>query len=154
MMANQLVTDRRLQERRAGAAFVCPYQLGITQGRRHTQRRSTQGTAYVDQYSWPLVTCCLTIILLSATDAYLTIRILSGGGTELNYFMETLVEDSTQKFTNFKLALTSLAVILLAIHHEIQICGKFRCRHLLYMISIGYACLIGYELMLLQIIDL
>lgn len=152
-MANQLTIDQRLQERRAGASFVCPYQLGIKQGRRVTRRRSGKGAAYVDKYGWPLVICCLAIVLFSATDAFLTINILSDGGTELNYFMAVLIEESTQKFVRFKLALTSLAAIILTIHHEVQIRGGFRCRHLLYMISTGYAGLIGYELVLLQIID-
>lgn len=152
MMTNQPAIDRRSQERRAEAAFVCPYQLGTRQGRRSTQRRSVQGAAYVDQYGWPVTACCLAIVLLSATDAFLTINILSGGGAELNYFMETLIESSTQKFIDLKLALTSLATILLTIHHEVQIHSGLRCRHLLYTISTGYTCLIGYELILLQII--
>lgn len=153
MTTNQPAMDRRSRERRAEAAFICLYQLGIKQGQRFTQRRSVRGAAYVDQYSWPVAACCLVIIFLSATDAFLTINILSGGGTELNYFMETLIESSTQKFIGLKLALTSLATILLTIHHEVQIHGEFRCRHLLYTISTGYACLIGYELILLQAID-
>jgi len=151
-VTNQLTLDQRLQERRAGASFVCPYQLGIKQGRRVTRRRSGKGAAYVDRYGWPLVICCLAIVLFSATDAFLTINILSDGGTELNYFMAVLIEESTQKFIYFKLALTSLAAIILTIHHEVEIYGRFRCRHLLYVISTGYACLIGYELVLLRII--
>lgn len=151
---NQLMLDQRLQERRAGASFICPYQLGIKQGRRVAHRRSGKGAAYVDSYGWPLVICCLAIVSFSAMDAFLTISILSAGGTELNYFMEVLIEESAQKFTYFKLALTSLAAIILTIHHEVEICGRFRCRYLLYMISIGYACLIGYELLLLRIIGI
>ncbi|MCC6917469.1 DUF5658 family protein [Nitrosomonas sp.] len=151
-MSNQLTVNRRSRERRIRAAFVCPYQLGFKQGRRLVQRRSVRGAAYVDQYDWLLTTCCLAIVLLSAADAFLTVSILTGGGTELNYFMEILIENSTQKFIAFKLALTSLAAILLTIHHEVQIHGGFRCRHLLYMISTGYTCLISYELILLQVI--
>ncbi len=151
-MANQLMIDQRLQERRAEISFVCPYQLGIKQGQRVIRRRSGKGAAYVDKYSWPLVVCCLAIVIFSATDAFLTINILSEGGTELNYFMAVLIEESTQKFIYFKLALTSLAAIILTIHHEVEIYGRFRCRHLLYVLSAGYACLIGYELVLLRII--
>ena len=153
IVANQLMMDRRLQERRAETSFVCPYQLGVKHGRRVARRRSGKGAAYVDQYAWPLVVCCLAIVVFSATDAFLTINILSGGGTELNYFMAVLIEGSAQQFIHFKLALTSLAVIILTIHHEVQIWGEFRCRHLLYMISAGYTCLIGYELVLLQVIN-
>ncbi|WP_292978420.1 DUF5658 family protein [Nitrosomonas sp.] len=149
-MTSQFAMDQRLQERRARVSLVCPYQLGIKQGRRVAQRRAGKGAAYVDRYGWSLMFCCLAIVLLSATDAFLTIDILSGGGAELNYFMAVLLEENTDKFVRFKLLLTSLAVIILTMHHEVRIRGVFRCRHLLYTISTGYACLIGYELVLLQ----
>jgi len=152
-MMNQLAVDQRQQERRIEVSFVCPYQLGIKRGRRIAQRRSDHGAAYVDQYSWQLVTCVLAIVLLSTTDAFLTMNILAGGGAELNYFMAALIEKDMQQFIFAKLALTSLAVIMLAIHHEVRLCVGFRCRHLLYMFLLGYASLIGYELILLQLIN-
>jgi len=151
-MMNQLMTDQRQQERRAEISFICPYQLGAKRGRRVAQRRSDHGAAYVDQYGWQLVACVLAIVLLSTTDAFLTINILSGGGTELNYFMAALIEEGIQKFIFAKLALTSLAVIMLTIHHEVRLCIGLRCRHLLYIFLTGYVCLIGYELILLQYI--
>lgn len=154
MTTNQLVIDQRQWERRAEISFVCPYQLGIKQGRRVARRRSDRGAVYVDQYGWRLVVCVLAIVLFSATDAFLTINILSGGGAELNYFMAILIEEGMQKFVFTKLALTSLAVIMLTIHHEVRLCAGIRCRHLLYIFLSGYACLISYELMLLQFIGM
>lgn len=153
MMYQQLTIDQRQQERRTEIPFVCLYQLGIKKGKRVAQRRSNRGAAYVDQYGWLVVACVLAIVLLSTTDAFLTINILSGGGTELNYFMAALIEESVQKFVLVKLALTSLAAIMLTIHHEVRLCVGLRCRHLLYMFLMGYASLIGYELLLLQVIN-
>lgn len=152
MTTDQLITDQRLWERRADISFVCPYQLGIKPGRRVAQRRSDHGAAYVDQYGWHLVVCVLAVVLFSATDAFLTMNILSEGGTELNHLMAILIEEGVQKFVFAKLALTSLAVIMLTIHHEVRLCAGIRCRHLLYIFLSGYACLISYELMLLQLI--
>lgn len=155
MMANQYIPDQRLQERRAAPSFVCLYQLGIKRGRRVAQRRSERGVmAYVDQYGWHLVACVIAIVLLSATDAFLTMNILAGGGAELNHFMAALIEQGMQQFVFTKLALTSLAVIMLTIHHEAKLCAGFRCRHLIYLFLFGYVCLIGYELLLLQLIDI
>jgi hypothetical protein len=151
-MVNQRMLDHRLQERRAKPPFICFYQLGIKRGRRVAQRRSGRGSAYVDQYGWRLVTCVIAIVLFSATDAFLTMNILAGGGTELNYFMAVLIEEGMQKFIFAKLALTSLAVIMLAIHHEAKFYAGFKCRHLLYLFLLGYVCLISYELLLLQLI--
>jgi hypothetical protein len=152
-MTNHLaVIDQRLQNRRSNIPFLCPYQLGIKQGKRIARRRSEPGEAYVDRYGWAVVSCCLAIVLLSATDAFLTLNILANGGMELNSLMAALIEESTQKFVYSKLALTSLATIILVIHHEVRIVTTLRCRHLLYLIALGYACLIGYELILLQFI--
>jgi hypothetical protein len=55
------------------------------------------------------------------------------------------------KFVAFKLALTSMALILLVIHHDVHVMKKIRVRHLKYMILAGYSMLIGYELHLLKL---
>lgn len=152
MMNNTETGERRAWERRSPIPFLCPYQLGIKSGRRSGVRRAAVNVAYVDNYAGHIVFCCLVIVLLSATDAFLTLNILERGGVELNEFMAELIEDSTHKFVMFKLALTSLAAVFLVIHHEVRIMTKFRCRHLLYTILAGYICLIGYELILLNFV--
>ncbi len=146
------VNNRREWERRSPIGLFCPYQLGIKNGRRGNVRRAEANAAYVDNYAWHIGFCCLTIVLLSATDAFLTLNILARGGMELNEFMAVLIEDNTSKFVMFKLALTSLAAIFLVIHHEVEIMARFRCKNLLYAILTGYLCLVSYELVLLNFI--
>jgi hypothetical protein len=125
--------------------------MGIKKGRRINKRRSGAGAAYVDSYAPYLVLCTIAIVLLNAMDALLTLNILARGGAELNIFMAILMENSTEKFVHFKLALTSLALIFLIIHHNHQLIGKLQIRHLLYLILFGYLTLIGYEVALLTI---
>jgi hypothetical protein len=152
-MANHTASiEQRLQDRRSDISFICPYQLGLKQGKRVATRRADSKAAYVDSYSWQLVFCCLAIVLLSASDAFLTLNILANGGVELNGLMAILIDDSTQKFVLFKLSLTSLAAIFLVIHHDLEIFAGFRCKHILYLILLGYFFLIGYELVLLWLI--
>jgi hypothetical protein len=152
-MANHTASiEQRLQDRRSNISFICPYQLGLKQGRRVATRRADSKIAYVDRYSWQLVYCCLAIVLLSASDAFLTLNILANGGIELNGLMAVLIDNSTQKFVFFKLTLTALAAIFLVIHHDLQIFARFRCRHILYLVLLGYFFLIGYELVLLRLI--
>lgn len=153
MMNNIEVSDRRALERRSPISLFCPYQLGIKHGRRSSVRRAEANVAYVDNYAWHIGFCCLAIVLLSATDALLTLNILARGGVELNEFMAVLIEDNTHKFVMFKLALTSLAAIFLVIHHESRIImARLRCKYLLYAILTGYLCLVGYELTLLSFV--
>lgn len=151
MTNTRIIIDQRTQDRRASIPFYCLYHLGIKKGRRINKRRSSVGAAYVDSYSPHLMLCTIAIILLSAMDALLTLNILTRGGTELNSFMAILIKDSAEKFVHFKLALTSLALIFLVIHHNVQLSMRLKVRHLLYSILFGYITLIGYEVALLTI---
>lgn len=151
MTNTRIIIDQRSQDRRASIPFFCLYHLGIKKGRRINKRRSGAGVAYVDSYAPHLILCTIAIILLSAMDALLTLNILAKGGTELNSFMAILIDDSTEKFVHYKLVLTSLALIFLVIHHDVQLIARLQVKHLLYSILFGYITLIGYEVALLTI---
>ncbi len=147
------ISNNRSQDRRQGIPFFCPFHLGIKTGKRVGERRETARgePVYVDCYAGHLMLCTIAILFLSAADAFFTLNILANGGEELNWFMKILIEDSVEKFVVFKLALTSMALILLVMHHNVQLAGSMRVRHLQYMVLIGYGILIGYELHLLEL---
>ena len=150
-MANTVaISNNRCQDRRQGMPFFCAFHLGIKTGRRIGERRVGRGKpGYVDYYAGHLMLCTIAILFLSALDAFLTLNILANGGEELNWFMAVLIENGIEKFVGFKLALTALALILLVIHHNVQLTRRIRVRHIKYMILCGYSVLIGYELHLL-----
>lgn len=146
------ISNNRCQDRRQNMPFFCAFHLGIKTGRRASERRAgRREPGYVDYYSGHLMLCTIAILFLSMLDAFFTLNILAKGGEELNWFMAVLIEDSVEKFVGFKLALTSLALILLVIHHNVQLTQRIRVRHLKYMILAGYSVLIGYELHLLHL---
>ena len=147
------ISNNRCQDRRQGMPFFCAFHLGIKTGRRAGERRiiGRGKPGYVDYYAGHLMLCTIAILFLSILDACFTLSILAHGGEELNWFMATLIEDSVEKFIGFKLALTSIALILLVIHHNVQLTKRIRVRHLKYMILVGYSVLIGYELHLLEL---
>ncbi|PTN12119.1 DUF5658 family protein [Nitrosomonas aestuarii] len=148
--------DLRVQDRRREVPFFCAYHLGIKQGRRMDERRSSEGrwnAAYVDLYTDRLMLCVVGILVLSICDAVFTLKILAQGGDELNWFMAILIDDSVEKFIAVKMALTSLALIMLVIHHNVKVFYKMRVRHLKYMLLSGYGFLIGYELYLLELVS-
>ncbi|MBS0423774.1 MAG: hypothetical protein JSR71_04955 [Proteobacteria bacterium] len=153
-MVNIIVTtDSRKQDRRQEMPFFCVYHLGIKMGKRSADRRvSARGKPeYVDRYAGSLLFCVIAILFLSALDAHLTLNILMNGGEEINWFMAVLIEESAEKFVAIKLALTSMALILLVIHHNVRLAKFLRVRHLKYMILTGYSTLIGYEWYLLEL---
>lgn len=154
MINNTAIMDSRCSDRRAIIPFFCKYQLGIKIGRRMKDRRDSSKrskAAYVDRYSWQVVLCVIGIMILSAMDAFFTLNILAKGGEELNIFMAVLIEDNITKFVSIKLALTAFALLLLTIHQNVKLIASLRVRHLQYMVLVGYASLIGYELHLLEL---
>ena len=152
MISSAVVMDNRYQDRRSEMPFFCLYQIGIKTGRRMSERRlNIKAPVYVDRYAGHLMLCAICIMILSSMDAFFTLNILEKGGEELNPFMAVLIEDSVSKFIALKLALTSLALILLTMHHNVLLTEKIRVRHIEYSILTGYTVLIGYELFLLHL---
>lgn len=150
----EITSESRIQDRRAKTPFLCAYHLGLKSGRRESARRADRGSpVYVDRYANYLLFCIASILILSALDAFFTLNILARGGEELNWFMEVLIKDDVSKFVGIKLALTSLALALLVIHHDTLVTAKLRLRHLVFVILGGYMLLIGYELFLLQLLN-
>lgn len=147
------ISNNRCQDRRQSMPFFCAFHLGIKAGRRMNERRATEcgRPGYVDYYAGHLMLCAVVILFLSALDAFLTLNILNNGGEELNWFMAVLIDDGVEKFVGFKIALTAMALILLVIHHNVQLTRRVRVRHIKYFILLGYSVLIGYELHLLEL---
>ena len=151
-MVSDVATCRRQDDRRGVTPFLCAYHLGLKEGKRANERRAIRGAAaYVDRYTGCMMLCAMTIILLSGMDAMLTLRILAAGGEELNWFMAVLLEQGTEQFVLFKIALTALAVLLLAIHQNVVLLGKMRVKHFKYLTLLGYSALISYEFYLLEL---
>ena len=153
-MDGMMTYDLRVQDRRKAVPFFCAYHLGLKQGRRMNARRMCEarwGAAYVDRYADHLMVCVVGILFLSICDALFTLRILAHGGEELNWFMAVLIDDSVEKFIVFKMALTSLALIMLIIHHNVRILYAVSVKHITYAILSGYGVLISYELYLLEL---
>lgn len=147
----QNTMDRRVEDRRQGTPFFNLYQLGIGGRRRNARRGGDDVITYPDHYHPSVILCALAVVIMSALDAAFTLSLLSAGAVELNSVMAVLIEDDVRKFVVFKLALTSLAVLLLVIHHEARIGSWLRVRHVHYATIAGYAILIGYELALLRV---
>lgn len=153
-MSTVMADDLRVQDRRKAVPFFCAYHLGLKQGRRMNERRMSEarwGPAYVDRYADHMMLCVVGILFLSICDAFFTLKILAQGGEELNWFMAVLIDNSVEQFIAVKMTLTSLALIMLVIHHNVRILYTLRVRHIKYTILSGYSILIGYELYLLEL---
>jgi hypothetical protein len=122
--------------------------------RRGMRRAEDHKTShYVDIYDKATVIAAITVIFLSCTDSLLTLLLISEGrATEANPVMRILIESDTTLFVAAKAALTILCLLFLIAHKNFWLFNKrLHGKYLLFGTFIGYASLINYELILLNV---
>lgn len=95
----------------------------------------------------------LGILLLSLTDAILTLTLISNGAIEVNPLMRPLVGGSGHAFGFWKIGLTAMGVTLLIVLARLRVWGR-GVGTILYVVLAAYAVLVSYELLLLRNIPL
>ncbi|MGH8326666.1 MAG: DUF5658 family protein [Steroidobacteraceae bacterium] len=139
---------RRGPDRRTRVARALVY--GSIKPRRLGPRRAGEhALAAIDWYHpWWLVIATL-ILALCATDAILTVVLISRGAYELNPLLAPLISGSGVLFVAVKVGLTGVSVVLLTVLSRVKAFGRLPVALLLYAVLAGYAVLIAYELRLL-----
>jgi hypothetical protein len=136
----QATVDRR---KRSSWSLI----YGSFSPRRRGPRRSEDRHGFVADWHEPrLLHSSIAILLLSAMDAYLTLRLLSQGAKELNWFMAQLIQLSPQHFVALKMALTGLGLIVLVTRRHARLFGRIPVEGILYAMLFGYLALVGYEI--------
>lgn len=133
-------TDRRQRPTRS------LHYHGVT-GRRVLQRRKTDlGQMSTDCFDKPVWFAALAIILFSVMDFILTTLILEAGGTELNWLMNHVIQQSSAVFFATKYSLTALAVLILLSHHQHVFFRAIKVNNILYGLALLYFVLFIYEI--------
>ena len=136
--------DRRIigERRKLSTAFLS--RQTIYSGRRRTVRREVDKKTYilVDNYSPRLFLILLLLLLLSVTDAYLTLSLVKvSNATELNPIMALYLEHGTFTFFLEKFLFTSVAVFIFCVLNNFAVA-----RVSLALAIIFYFGLVFYEL--------
>jgi hypothetical protein len=122
--------------------------------RRHAPRRSAERHAVVTDWFHPQwLAVAVAIMCLSSADAILTLTLISHGANEVNPFMDPLVRGSGHSFSIWKMGLTAMGVVILALLARLRIWGR-AVGSILYVVLGGYIALVAYELFLLRNIPL
>lgn len=145
--ALELRTSR--DERRRRSLFSYLYG-GIRPRRRHFRRDGDRHVVDLDWHESRILYLTLGILLLSATDAVLTLNLLTFGATEVNGFMATLIERDLYLFAWTKMLLTGLGAVVLAVYGHRKVCSLVKGTHLLYAFLGVYTLLVLYEAVLLS----
>ena len=104
----------------------------------------------LDWYAAHLLAVSLGILLLSATDAFLTAVLLLHGADEVNPLMAVLVYHSVAVFAALKMAMTGASIVLMVFLARYRFMRVIRVELVLYAVLLVYVSLIGYETWMLN----
>ena len=121
-------------------------------GRRKEVRRDEDNreSYFLDHYSLRVFGIIIGIILLSLTDAMLTLYLIRNGAAEINPVMEHFLRYGPLPFLAAKYLLTTASIVLLLIYKNVQIFGtKIRAKYLFIFIFLIFASVVIWELFLI-----
>ncbi len=121
-------------------------------GRRKEIRRheDNQESYFLDHYSLRIFSIIVGIILLSVTDAMLTLYLIRHGAAEVNPIMEHFLKYGPLPFLAAKYLLTTASVALLLIYKNVYIFGtKIRAKYLFILILLIFVSVVVWELYLI-----
>ena len=114
------------------------------------QRRvNSHENHYVDVHESKIFFLVVAVLVLCSADAYMTLLILSKGGSELNPLMDVLLKKDIAIFFIAKYVMTAMGVLFFLIHKNFRFFRSFTGYHLLFCCLAIYSLLIMYELFLI-----
>ena len=151
---SQLVTpgprvDRRVGPDRRRLTLRTFIQSGLTP-RRRGGRRAEDHEGLVDWHEPDLLFLALSILLLSVTDAFFTLTLLTNGAIEANPVLAWVLDNYPRSFAVLKMILTGGGVLILVAMARARVFRVVRVRHVLQCFLGAYVVLIGYELWMLR----
>lgn len=143
-----MIPDRRLGYDRRRLSLRTFLQGGFTP-RRRGGRRGTESTALVDWHEPHLLLLSILILLLSVTDAFLTLTLLTRGAHEANPILAFVLERYPELFASVKMSLTGAGVLVLVAMARAKVFRVIRVSSIIHWCLGGYVLLIAYEWWLL-----
>jgi len=144
-----LAPERRQRVDRRLLSWRTFFQGSITPQRRNS-RRGNEFDALVDWHEPHLLFLAIMILLLSVTDAFLTLTLISIGGEEANPIMAYLIEQTPRLFAIVKIALTGGGIVVLVALARARVFRVIRISNIIHWCMVGYVVLIVYEAWLLH----
>jgi len=121
-------------------------------GRRKGVRRDEDNreSYFLDHFSLRIFIVIIAIILLSLTDALLTLYLIRHGAAEVNPIMEHFLRYGPLPFLAAKYLLTTASIVLLLIYKNVYIFRtRIRAKYLFIVIFLIFASVVLWELFLI-----
>jgi hypothetical protein len=113
--------------------------------RKKARRQEEDRNYYVDRYEPRYFILISLILVLCILDAYLTLKIISLGGKEMNRFMLVFINKKPVAALVFKYLVTAVSIVFILIHKNFRVFDKVRVSSLIYVFFSVYLTLIVYE---------
>jgi len=121
--------------------------FGFLRSRRRQLRRDADADIIFMDWHHPwLFFLAVGTMLLSCSDAFLTLMLLDRGMIEANPVMAALLSQGTAVFAATKMALTGFGILTLVYLAKTRFLDRFRTGLFLTTFFAGYACLVCYEI--------
>ena len=151
------VDDKRNRvDRRRRHAVLVDWRWSL-RGKRKSVRRVTDSYGphvILDWYHPSLLFFIVTIYVLSAIDAALTLTLLeSGVAKEANLLMDLLLAESALLFVGVKALVTGVGLVGLAAYSSHCLFTRLRVDRLIYALFVIYTLLVIYEVRLLKMAE-
>lgn len=149
MQEAQLISSQPLRERRSGydrraLSMRTFFQGGLTP-RRRGGRRHGEGHALVDWHEPHLLLLSLMILILSVTDAFLTLTLMTHGAAEVNPLLAYVLLAFPELFAVVKLAFTGISILVLVALARARVFRVIRVSAIMHTCLALYLVLICYE---------
>jgi hypothetical protein len=145
--------ERRVSIERRRSVFRALWHGNFARRRLAPRRSGERHAAVTDWHHPQWLAVAISVLLLSAADALLTLTLISHGAVEVNPFMVPLVHGTGHGFAFWKMGLTAMGVVVLTVFARLRVRGR-AVGGALYVALAGYIALVSYELFLLRNIPL
>jgi hypothetical protein len=147
--------DRRERQDRRHRIWWSVVYGSFNPRRRRPSRRLLEDRYHsLDWHDAHLLAVAIGILLLSAADALMTVRLLSVGADEVNPIMAAVVYRSAAVFAIVKMTLTGLGVMVMVMLARYRFMRMVRVDMVMYAVLVAYSALLTYEFwMLRKLID-
>ena len=144
------LADRRVAQSDRRALTLWTLLASGLSPRRRMGRRVGDHELPVDFHDPRLLVPVVAMLLLSVTDAFLTIRLMSDGAQETNPLLAFVLSEHPRLFAAVKMGLTGLGTLLLVALARARAFKVVRVSAFLYGLAAAYLALIAYEAWLLS----
>ena len=146
MEMSHVIVERRLESDRRDFSWRTVF-FGFMRSRRHNPRREADAdVVFMDWHHPWLFFLSVGIMLLSCTDAFLTLRLMDHGMIEANPVMAAMMGVSISTFAVTKILMTGTSILILVFLAKTRFMNRMRTGVLLTVFFSIYCCLVCYEI--------